>query len=84
MCVSHTAVIAMLNKLGINHDEDVKRWRDDVCKVLKENNLVCFMLHISVLYIRPNIIIIAWKIIKIYNKLLYFFIIRMLLQQVML
>lgn len=37
LTLSHYAVIKLLTKLGENHDNVVKKWRDEVAKTLPHN-----------------------------------------------
>lgn len=40
ICISHTATVATLDKLGIDHDKDVKDWRNDLSKLISKNDQV--------------------------------------------
>ena len=40
ICLSHTATMSVLTKLGINHDEAVNNWRDQLCNQISENKQV--------------------------------------------
>ena len=53
ICLSHTATMSVLTKLGINHDEAVNNWRDQLCNQISENKQVWVIMKkkISIFFI---------------------------------